>query len=1062
MLRYQKNHASVLGGVLGAAIALLVPHRDAGAYEVSTHQILTKRAMDTAQAFKADASVLDDLGFHGDDLFPVAGEQPANVAGLLAYGAKQEDDEQIWRAAFHFMDPQHSGRGLTVPLAHASSSLDWALNDSGIAEFQILVPNLTSENLYSYPDALEQFRAGLTASSEQIRGEQLSLAFQSLGHLVHHVQDLAQPSHARNDSHVAYHNLKFLGLGVDPYHAWTQDRGEDIPTSGYPEPDITRASQLWTDGGKGMAEFTSRNFVSEDTNFWKTPGGFAPHPLFPAPVPLWNPTLKVPMQFPGQVTAEVWFVGNQVTDVLHPDRSSFNDRASSFSIFNEDVGAGHMYLDGTNFDAANAFLLPRAVAYSASFLDHFFRGRMQLASSTFTATSVSLTVRISSKQGLVWRGQPANQSDGIEWSVYYDNVNGARVRVPLTNEDLGNATLSAGDTYEVSFPTPADVDTTKNKPYVLVFNGDIGDERAVAGLAFGPAEASFLLTPDYTPLDSIGGARVVQRQGGVWKVTQQANRVAGNVDWKGRESGEVVSWQGPPSRYFGLGEQTRALYRGGALWTQAPQLVLGAAVSGVTPSKRLIVATKSGGAISIYVRPFAASYPNDNAYDPTTNPLGWRLLQTVFADAISPMFFNASGTEAQAMVWGAERLKLTLNGDVVTSQHISTMGHGTRSGHAYMQQATTTGGHNTCGGTYDGECEGDFKSCPGGFALCAVTRYQASYERHFRMGARTTTVEDDRSVVCVDYRGDEEVLCTFSFEGVNEHALDNLAARDANYSYTEACGGARTYSNGNKGTGSSRHDFGESTVRWLRVGNIEIPLRGYRRSASHVWQTNWFWAGISPAMPRVDYDWSDVTTYYDGTMILFLDARADIALYQSKTTKQSVIARGAATRFDIEFADQGRGSMWSADVTRAELEEQALVALTPQGIVRVPTAASVETQVPQQIGDQLGEDIGRGYSAAACATDPGENYSLPNDPLETVPVQIDDTGFTGNEVLSWPGVGVAVSSSGEALLTAPLLHDEGDGWVENGHWNLLSRGNLSTLIQLAPQGASYAPVGVIR
>lgn len=1062
MLKCKKNHASVLAGVLAAAIALLLQHHDARAYEVSTHQILTKRAMDTAQAFKADASVLDDFGFRVDDLFPVADAQPLNVAGLMAYGAKQEDDEQFWRAAFHFMDPQHGDRGLTLSFGHASSSLDWALNDIGTGNIFSVFSNITAENLYSYPDALDQLLAGFSSSSEQVRGQQLSLAFQSLGHLVHHVQDMAQPSHARNDSHLAYHNLKFLGLGVDPYHAWTKDRGEDIPTSGYPEPDITRASQLWTDNGKGMAEFTSRNFVSEDTNFLKTPGGFAAHPLFSAPVPFWNPTLKVPMQLPGQVepmTAELWFIGNQVTDVLHPDRSGLNERASSFSIFNADVGAGYTSLDGQNFDAANAFLLPRAVAYSAALLDHFFRGRMQLASSTFTATSVSLSVRIASKQGLVWRGQPANQGDGIEWSVYYDNANGARVRVALTNEDLGTATLSAGDTYDLSFPAPADVDKTKNKPYMLVFNGDIGDERAVAGLAFGPAEASFVVTPDYAPLDSIGGVRVVQRQGGVWKLTQQADRVAGNVDWKGRESGEVVSWQGPSSRYFGLGEQTRALYRGGALWTQAPQLVLGAAVSGVTPAKRLIVATNSGGAISIYVRQFAASYPNDNAYDPTTNPLGWRLLQTLSADAISPMFFNASGTEAQAMVFGAERLKLTVNGDSVTSQHISTMGHGTRSGHEYMQQATTTGGHDTCSGPYDGECEG-LKSC-GGYSVCELTKYQASYERHFGMGARTTTAEDDHSVVCVDYRGDEEVLCTFSFESVDEHSFDVLASRDGNYSYTLTCTGAPTYSNGTRGTASARHDFATSTVRSLRVGNIEIPLRGYRRSASHVWQSNWLWLGISPAMPKVDYDWSDVTTYYDSTMILFLDARADVALYQSRTTKQSVLARGAATRFDIEFADQGRASTWFADVTRADLEEQALVALTPQGIVRVSTAASVETQVPQQIGDQLGEDIGHAYSTAVCASDPSETYSGAG-PLETITLQIDDTGFSGSEVLSWPGVGVAVSSSGDVLFAAPLLHDEGSGWVENGHWSLLSRGNLSTLIPIAPQNASYAPVGVMR
>lgn len=49
------------------------------------------------------------------------------------------------------------------------------------------------------------------------------------------------------------------------------------------------------------------------------------------------------------------------------------------------------------------------------------------------------------------------------------------------------------------------------------------------------------------------GRRVIQRQGDAWVLDPTPNRVAGNIDWKGHEPGDVISWQGPTTRYFGLG-----------------------------------------------------------------------------------------------------------------------------------------------------------------------------------------------------------------------------------------------------------------------------------------------------------------------------------------------------------------------------------------------------------------------------------------------------------------------------------------------------------------------------
>jgi hypothetical protein len=133
---------------------------------------------------------------------PVARDQ-YQIAQLFRYGSCFEDNEGVLvglRPLAHFYDPQHNGRGITGD----PNSVNWMLTRTGFS-------NATGENHFTYMDAREAFYKALTRNSAggantaadqaRDRREQWALAFQTLGHVVHHLQDMAQPQHTRHDDH---------------------------------------------------------------------------------------------------------------------------------------------------------------------------------------------------------------------------------------------------------------------------------------------------------------------------------------------------------------------------------------------------------------------------------------------------------------------------------------------------------------------------------------------------------------------------------------------------------------------------------------------------------------------------------------------------------------------------------------------------------------------------------------------------------------------------------------------------------------------------------------------
>src|SRR5262249_48661241 len=107
-------------------------------------------------------------------------------------------------------------------------------------------------NDYSLKSARDYWFKGLTTTQPDIeRRRNLGLAFETLGRIIHHLQDMTQPQHVRNDAHLHQQPWDTICLllqqTLDPcktwsalsrpsaYERWTNSKNvrPTLPTTGY-------------------------------------------------------------------------------------------------------------------------------------------------------------------------------------------------------------------------------------------------------------------------------------------------------------------------------------------------------------------------------------------------------------------------------------------------------------------------------------------------------------------------------------------------------------------------------------------------------------------------------------------------------------------------------------------------------------------------------------------------------------------------------------------------------------------------------------------------------------
>ncbi|MGH7741104.1 MAG: hypothetical protein ACRENS_03690 [Candidatus Eiseniibacteriota bacterium] len=479
-------------------------------YDLDTHRALSNVALRHADCI-VDAYLKNQLILPDGYLTAVSG---GTLASRLEDGAENEDTDTPTRPRNHFFNPI-TGGGLD-DIASGTSSLRWAYDDA--------------RNLYDWLGARDAYIRWFTAGSRAQRLDALGYTFYALGHVIHLVQDLAQPQHTRNDAHITY----FPGAPYEDYCTAHYNTPLSISSLGsISAPSFAGSPELfgripggfsgfWDTGQytgqdgftvfastPGLAEYSNAYFITDDTMFGtsqtaylRRPGSpglevkltetpvnssTAPRHRFANPA-LINTSLasffppsvtKITLQRAGEVLQDLPIARHYVSLLVH-DASGALVYAMPNLFLVTDVG--EIGFDDVTFDTYASRLLPRAAGYSAGMLNYFFRGQFD-TEIHWLEDSQQYRIKITNRSGEVLQNG--------SWSLYQDDESGARVQIPASFSYSG--TLSDSDSFYCDFSA-----TARDGPYTLVFQGTLGDEQelAVVGKSFEIVRVHLTWTPN--------------------------------------------------------------------------------------------------------------------------------------------------------------------------------------------------------------------------------------------------------------------------------------------------------------------------------------------------------------------------------------------------------------------------------------------------------------------------------------------------------------------------------------------------------------------------------------
>ncbi len=427
-----------------------------------------------------------------------------SALGLIATGAEAEDypnlpfkgmnffkEDPLYikfgsRASHHFHDPtnedypgldNHQDYALTWTIKRATHNLNdlrgisagnRAIGSTPAPFGQENVLTAIPMNYFDWSDARAYYFKAITSSSSKDRNHYFALLFLSLGHIMHLVEDMAVPSHARNDFSKDHLFTLARFYAEQNFETYTETKKTKSIN------DLT----LWD---------IQRSLPKELPNFWDAQGG-------------------QPMGLSEYAQPSFLSLGTLFQNYDQPNYSSteLNIEMSNFlvpkayrkgtTILNEPInhlaaysleGAllhkleGKSFLNSKNsllltsacYEDYAALLLPKAVAYASGVLKYFFRGR------------INAMLRVDGRLTMI---NESNHDMNGMFTLYYD-AGGVRSPVPGGSWSL---TLPAGAlaTTPGGITLPESMD--HRSPLTLVFTGRLGtEENAVAARVFYPPNA---------------------------------------------------------------------------------------------------------------------------------------------------------------------------------------------------------------------------------------------------------------------------------------------------------------------------------------------------------------------------------------------------------------------------------------------------------------------------------------------------------------------------------------------------------------------------------------------
>ena len=208
--------------------------------------------------------------------------------------------------------------------------------------------------------------------------------------------------------------------------------------------------------GLGLADYSSRAFFAEGSNF-----GSSLALQYPGPSNNRADYGEQAARFPEILNGAV-----PIRFLVSRSPETSGMRATSESAFTRFLPS-QLALYTMNryvFDDQVDRLIPKAIRYSWGLLDRFFRGRIDCR--LFAAYPTACLVKNLGKETI-----------GGTFELFYDAQDGTRHAVADTRTSE-KVVLAGNGTYPMTFTIPADPLPKKPGEYILVFNGDMGEEKA--------------------------------------------------------------------------------------------------------------------------------------------------------------------------------------------------------------------------------------------------------------------------------------------------------------------------------------------------------------------------------------------------------------------------------------------------------------------------------------------------------------------------------------------------------------------------------------------------------
>jgi hypothetical protein len=371
---------------LFSSLFFLVQLPDTGyGFEVKAHEALSRQAVNpgVANAAQLDNYLKSVLGFEFQSGITEQVSGGKRVVDLIADGSVQEDSPPT-RVLHHFHDPtrtwdQAGERFAGIPVGN--SSVVWSQ----------MSPQGACCGNFAWKNARDGYFDALTSTTESQRKLKYAETFRILGHLIHHIQDAAVPSHSRNDNHLRpFRSTKFPD--GDPFHEWAdRQAGIDqinsviqalrfdpsvlnqqsqyplapVPISRIIDKTDEDFGVLSPNLNIGLAEYSNANFISKGTARSTTY-------LYPRYSQLEFGTVET-LPNGKRVRYAKFRPGFGEQDY----RVGVSSRMALFANASVPPDSIDFGLDDNVHEDYGRKLFPRAIGYSAGLIDYFFRGFVQ-------------------------------------------------------------------------------------------------------------------------------------------------------------------------------------------------------------------------------------------------------------------------------------------------------------------------------------------------------------------------------------------------------------------------------------------------------------------------------------------------------------------------------------------------------------------------------------------------------------------------------------------------------------------------------------------------------------